>query len=77
MLLLNEFSCSQCQQVFSPESFQRVYEYLKAARSSTGLVDEAAVIEGLGRIVSNVRDCFLVDQIVFLEKQAESGFAFT
>lgn len=66
----------QCLQIYGPETFQVVHEYLKSARSSTGIVDETTVMEGLHRLVSNVRDCFLVDQLVFLEKQAESEFPF-
>ena len=35
-------------------------------------MDESAIMAGLKTIVTNVRDCFLVDQLVFLEKQAEA-----
>ena len=35
-------------------------------------MDESTIMAGLKAIVANVRDCFLVDQLVFLEKQAEA-----
>ena len=56
-----------------------MYEYLKAARSSSSsgrLVDEAVVMAGLRGLVANVRDCFLVDQLVFLEKQQAENPSF-
>ena len=50
-----------------------MYAYLREARSMPhSAMDENRVIAGLRRIVTNVRDCFLVDQLVFLEKQVES-----
>lgn len=51
--------------------FGRVYDYLRVARYSSQALDERAIMTGLRGIVPNVRDCFLVDQLVFLEKQAE------
>lgn len=62
---------SQCLQIYGPADFEQAYTYLREARSVSGGVDEAAMVAGLGRLVSNLRDCFLVDQLVFLEKQAE------
>ena len=64
---------SQCLQIYGPTDFEQVHSYLRQARSVCGAVDEAVVVAGLGRLVSNVRDCFLVDQLVFLEKQAEGS----
>lgn len=54
--------------------FGQIYDYLRTARYSGGMADERAIMAGLRRILpqGNVRDCFLVDQIVFLEKQAEA-----
>ena len=63
---------SQCQQIYGEKNFQKVYKYLKASRSTGGMVDERKIMSGLREIVKNVRDCFLVDQLVFLEKQVES-----
>ena len=63
----------EAQRVFGVDVFQRVYEYLKGAREETGLINEASVMIGLKNITDNTRDCFLVDQLVFLEKQAENS----
>ena len=50
--------------------FLQVYDYLKAARHKlAGQISEAAIMEGLKSITSNTRDCFIVDQLVFLEKR--------
>lgn len=59
----------QCQQIYGTENFQKVYEYMKRARSGGIVVNEEALMLDLRKIVSNTRDCFLVDQLVFLEKQ--------
>lgn len=58
-------------QIYGEAVFSRVYDYLRTARYSSPAADEKAIMVGLRRIVPNTRDCFLVDQIVFLEKQAE------
>ena len=63
----------EAQRVLGVDVFQRVYEYLKIVREETGLVNEASVMVGLKNITDNTRDCFLVDQLVFLEKQAENS----
>ena len=51
-----------------------MYDYLKKARYSSAVPDERAIMLGLREILpqGNIRDCFLVDQIVFLEKQGEA-----
>ena len=65
---------SQCQQIYGEEEFGRIYHYLKEARSQPAqTVDESRVISGLRPLTSNFRDCFLVDQLVFLEKQDKSS----
>ena len=46
-----------------------MYEYMKRARSGSVAVNEEVLMLDLRKIVSNTRDCFLVDQLVFLEKQ--------
>lgn len=52
--------------------FAQIYDYLHTARYSGETVDEKVIMADLHRIVPNVRDCFLVEQLVFLEKQAEA-----
>ena len=34
-------------------------------------IGEDSIMSGLRNIVGNIRDCFLVDQLLFLEKQQE------
>lgn len=65
--------CRQCTQIYGTEAFQRVYECLVQARYTDRVEDEGLIMAKLRAIVSNVRDCFLVEQLVFLEKQAEGG----
>lgn len=55
-----------------------IYHYLKAARGGSSemggtTIDESTVIAHLKSITPNIRDCFLIDQLVFLEKQAEDS----
>ena len=53
-------------------SFKRVYDYLKRVRfQSDSPVNEQAIMLHLRKLVDNARDCFLVDQLLFLEKQDE------
>ncbi|XP_019849874.1 PREDICTED: serine/threonine-protein kinase Nek11-like [Amphimedon queenslandica] len=59
--------------IFGPDVFQSVYRYLKVARADGGVADEAKVLMGLRSITQNIKDCFLVDQLVFLEKQRENS----
>ena len=49
-----------------------IYEYLKSARYADKAMGESEIMAGLRKIAKNVRDCFLIDQLVFLEKQAEA-----
>jgi NIMA (never in mitosis gene a)-related kinase len=61
---------SNAIQIFGQEVFQQVYEYLRLARADEKKSnDESAVVAGLKNITNNIRDCFYVDQIVFLEKK--------
>ena len=60
------------ERIYGHATFQKVYDYLKKARYSSQATDESAIMAGLKAIVTNIRDCFLVDQLVFLEKQAEA-----
>ena len=60
---------SQCIGIYGEELFLRIYAYLSEARSlSAPNGDEADVVSGLKLLTSNMRDCFLIDQLVFLEK---------
>ena len=60
--------------MLGPDVFHHVYEYLKAARQKGSQVNEADVMCELRKITSNTRDCFIVDQLVFLEKQENDGY---
>lgn len=53
--------------------FQKAYNYLKKARNSQGGKEknEKEIMEGLRKYVKNPADCFLVDQLLFLEEQAK------
>ena len=63
------FPRSQCEKIFGKESFLRAYKYLKDAREQGCYEEEGKVMFGLREIVGNIRDCFLIDQLIFLEKQ--------
>ena len=62
---------SECEKLLGQEAFERVYKYLKDVRFGDVLKDEESIMDGLGKIVDKPRDCFLVDQLLFMEKQAE------
>ena len=51
--------------------FQQVYSYLESVRFGEKISSEDSVLDGLSKIVNKPGDCFLVDQLLFLEKQAE------
>ena len=68
----NLYSLRQCIQIYGEQCFGQIYDYLRAARYGNGLADEREIVAHLRQIVPNVRDCFLVDQLVFLEKQGEA-----
>jgi hypothetical protein len=59
----------QCEEIFGRESFVKAYQYLKDAREEGCYGDEDKIVLGLREIVHNSRDCFLIDQLIFLEKQ--------
>ena len=62
---------SECQRILGNKPFQRAYEYLKEVRFGDEMRDEDSIMDGLSKIVDKPRDCFLVDQLLFMEKQAE------
>lgn len=60
----------QATRLLGSDNFKKCYEYLKEQRrySRNGDFDENKIFEGLKKIVSNPADCFLVDQLLFLEE---------
>jgi hypothetical protein len=59
----------QAIRVLGESSFKKCYEYLKAKRSN--YTEEGKVFEGLKSITTHPSDCFLVDQLIFLEEQSK------
>lgn len=62
---------AECERLLGAEAFRRVYSYLKQARFEDELRSEDSILDGLAKIVDKPRDCFIVDQLLFMEKQAE------
>jgi len=63
---------SECIKLLGQTSFDRVYKYLNKVRfQSTTTVSEDSIMQHLRKLVGNTRDCFLVDQLLFLQKQNE------
>ncbi|XP_022106640.1 serine/threonine-protein kinase Nek11-like isoform X2 [Acanthaster planci] len=66
----------ECERKIGKESFKNAYAFLKAARfgdrRSAGdtTMDEGEIMKGLKKFVKNPSDCFLIDQLLFLEEQA-------
>jgi hypothetical protein len=51
-------------------TFERVYDYLvkqRTAQKTDPSLDDAKIAQGLAAFVKKPTDCFLVDQLVFLE----------
>ncbi|XP_033626029.1 serine/threonine-protein kinase Nek11-like [Asterias rubens] len=67
---------SECERKIGRESFKSAYSFLKQARfgdqRSMGdtTLDEGEIMKGLKKYVKNPSDCFLIDQLLFLEEQA-------
>ena len=62
----------ECIKMFGEKTFKKVYRYLQDVRfDSEETVNEQAIVEGLQKFVDRPTDCFLVDQLIFLEKQME------
>lgn len=57
------------------EAFKKAYEFLKHARygddGATSTVDESHIMSQLRGITPHISECFLIDQLLFLEKQAD------
>lgn len=65
---------TECQKVLGQEAFEKAYNYLKKARyEKQNSLDSAEedIMKGLRKFVKNPSDCFLVDQLLFLEEQAK------
>lgn len=68
------YAISECQKVLGEEGFEKAYGYLKKARyEKQNSLDSAEedIMQGLRKFVKNPSDCFLVDQLLFLEEQAK------
>lgn len=60
----------ECVKMLGEEGFSRVYKFLNKARfESRTSMSEPIIMKKLRKLVTNPRDCFLVDQLLFLEKQ--------
>ncbi len=72
MKISNSFS-SECRRLLGAEEFHKAYDYLKRIRfgDEESILSEASIMDGLRGLVTKPRDCFLVDQLLFLEKQEE------
>lgn len=62
---------SECQKLLGQEAFRRAYSYLKKVRFGEEQRDEDSILDGLAKIVDKPGDCVIVDQLLFMEKQAE------
>lgn len=64
---------ADCEKKFGKESFKTAYAYLKEARfgDMKETVDDTMIMRKLREYVKNVSDCFLIDQLLFLEEQAK------
>ena len=66
----------EAQRKLGKDQFERAYTYLKDARfgskvKGSNSTDENEIMKGLSKICKNPNDCFLVDQLLFLEAQAQ------
>ncbi|XP_019629683.1 PREDICTED: serine/threonine-protein kinase Nek11-like [Branchiostoma belcheri] len=68
---------TQCEKALGKDTFKKVYRYLKDTRfgGNNETIDEVDLMNGLRKYVTNPSDCFIVDQLLFLEEQAKIGQA--
>ncbi|KAH9505755.1 Serine/threonine-protein kinase Nek11 [Bulinus truncatus] len=61
---------AECIKMLGQDVFTKAYDYLKSARNSKqhGEKSEKEIMEGLRKFVKNPSDCFIVDQLLFLEE---------
>lgn len=62
------FLFRQAVRVLGETSFKKCYEFIKTQRANN--VDDSKIYEGLKGLTSHPNDCFLIDQLIFLEEQA-------
>ena len=63
---------SECIRLLGKDGFIKAYNYLKRVRfDPLSVLNEESIMDRLRTLVSKPRDCFLVDQLLFLEKQEE------
>ncbi|XP_076469959.1 serine/threonine-protein kinase Nek11-like [Babylonia areolata] len=63
----------QCIASLGEDVFKKAYDYLRKARSEDNGKSEKEIMEGLRQYVPNPSDCFIVDQLLFLEEQSKLG----
>ncbi|KAK3085292.1 hypothetical protein FSP39_001166 [Pinctada imbricata] len=62
----------ECEKMLGKDAFENAYKYLKKARYESEIsTSEENIMQGLRQFVKNPSDCFLVDQLLFLEEQAK------
>ena len=64
------FSSRKAIQLLGESTFERVYDYLvkqRTAQKTDPTLDDGKIAQGLTTFVKKPGDCFLVDQLVFLE----------
>ncbi|GFR81947.1 serine/threonine-protein kinase Nek11 [Elysia marginata] len=63
----------ECIKILGEAEFQKAYKYLREARGGKKGKEksEKEIMEGLRKFVKNPSDCFMVDQLLFLEDQAK------
>ena len=68
------FDIRQAVRRLGPHIFQKCYDYLREQRFNQNGndcdYDENKIFEGLKKITPNTSDCFLVDQLLFLEEMS-------
>lgn len=67
---------AECEKKLGPAAFKKAHQFLKQARFGGGntagaTMDEGEIMNGLRKFVANPSDCFLIDQLLFLEEQAK------
>eukprot|EP00057_Strongylocentrotus_purpuratus_P018476 XP_011672950.1 PREDICTED: serine/threonine-protein kinase Nek11 isoform X2 [Strongylocentrotus purpuratus] len=69
---------AECEKKFGKESFKTAYAFLKEARfgDMKETMDDTMIMRKLRDYVKNVSDCFLIDQLLFLEEQAKVSSAY-
>ena len=66
------FLFSECIRLLGRDDFNKAYDYLNRVRfDSASVLTEVSIMDGLRNLVAKPTDCFLVDQLLFLEKQEE------